>query len=120
MQNRPTQLPVVCPRLTRVVGLLAAWTALVVAQPPAQATTFLSADFGTQVTQNIVYCTGATNGGSGTLNLLLDLYQPTDIGTPVPASSPGIVLIHGGSFQTGDKADLAFLANIYASHGYRV
>jgi acetyl esterase/lipase len=86
----------------------------------ALATPFLSPDYGTQVTTNLVYGTGAINGGAGTMNLTLDLYEPTDIGTPVPATSPGIVLIHGGGFFQGDKADLGYLATIYASYGYRV
>lgn len=86
----------------------------------AHATTYLSPDFGTQVTANLLYGTGAINYGADTLDLYLDYYEPTDIGTPVPATSPGILLIHGGSFISGDKADLGFLADIYASYGYRV
>ena len=53
-------------------------------------------------------------------NLTLDLVQPTNIGVPVPATSPGIVLIHGGSFTTGDKTDLDSLAATYATYGYNV
>ena len=72
-------------------------------------TMFIDPIYGVSTTSNIVYGTGAV--GAGTLNLELDLYQPTDIGGgALPALSPGIVLIHGGGFVGGDKADLAFLA----------
>jgi acetyl esterase/lipase len=104
----------------RLLNLLALLLATVIFACPALASTFLSPDFGTQVTQNIVFGTGAINNGASTFNLMLDLYQPTFIGTPVPATSPAIVLIHGGSFVSGDKSDLSYLANIYASYGYRV
>ena len=82
-------------------------------------TMFIDPIYGVSKTTNIVYGTGAV--GAGTLNLELDLYQPTDIGGgALPALSPGIVLIHGGSFIGGDKADLAFLAQTFATYGYTV
>jgi acetyl esterase/lipase len=102
------------------LNLFAALLACIASANPALAATFLSPDFGTQVTPNILFGAGAVNNGSDTFDLLLDLYQPTFIGTPVPATSPAIVLIHGGSFVSGDKSDLSYLANIYASYGYRV
>ena len=81
---------------------------------------FLSPDFGVGVTTDILYGTGAT--GFGPLDLFLDFYEPIDIGTPVPATSPGILYIHGVSFIGGDKADgtAQFMSNLYASYGYRV
>ena len=88
--------------------------------PLEAAAPFHDAVFGVQETSNIVYGTGAINNGSGTTNLTLDLYQPTNIGTPLPAVSPGIVLIHGGGFVSGDKTDMTPLAQIYASYGYQV
>jgi predicted esterase len=86
----------------------------------AHAAAYLDPVFGTKVTTDLKYGVGAINNGAGTLDLLLDYYEPTDIGTPVPATSPGILLIHGGGFTSGDKANLDYLADIYASYGYRV
>ncbi|MEX2115129.1 MAG: alpha/beta hydrolase fold domain-containing protein, partial [Pirellulales bacterium] len=76
--------------------------------------------FGVQQTSNIVYGTGPTNNGATTMNLTLDLYRPTMIATPVPTSTPAIVLVHGGGFVGGDKLDMAPLAQAYAALGYVV
>jgi acetyl esterase/lipase len=77
--------------------------------------------FGVSTTTDIIYGTGATNNGAGTANLLLDLYRPTNIGQgAVPASSPALVLIHGGGFTSGSKNDLAQAAATFASYGYTV
>jgi acetyl esterase/lipase len=76
--------------------------------------------FGVQQTSNIVYGAGPTNNGATTMNLTLDIYRPTMFATPVPTSTPAIVLVHGGGFVSGDKADLAALAQAYASLGYVV
>jgi acetyl esterase/lipase len=84
-------------------------------------TAFYDPIYGMSTTSDIIYGTGAINGGAGTANLLLDLYRPTDIGQgALPAQSPGIVLIHGGKFVDGDKADLAPYAEAYVSYGYTV
>jgi len=74
--------------------------------------------YGYSETDNIVYGSGAVNGGASNLALTLDMFQPTNIGVPVPAVTAGIILIHGGSFVSGDKSDLDYLAHIYATHGY--
>ncbi len=76
--------------------------------------------FGVQQTSNIIYGSGPTNDGATTMDLTLDLYRPTMIATPVPATTPGIVLVHGGGFVGGDKVDMAPLAQAYASLGYVV
>lgn len=81
---------------------------------------FLQPLYGSARTSNIVYGTGLVDDGAASTNLLLDFYRPTNIGTPVPAVSPGLVLIHGGSFQFGSKNDMAALSQAYASYGYRV
>jgi acetyl esterase/lipase len=83
-------------------------------------TAFHDPIFGVTQTSNIVYGTGVVNNGASTTNLVLDLYQPANTGTPVPATSPGIVLIHGGGFVSGDKTDMAPLAQLYATYGYNV
>ena len=46
--------------------------------------------FGVQQTSDIVYGTGPTNNGDTTMNLMLDIYRPTMIATPVPTSTSGI------------------------------
>jgi acetyl esterase/lipase len=84
-------------------------------------TAFHDPIYGVAKTSDIVYGTGAINNGAGTLNLLLDLYRPTDIGGgALPALSPGVVIIHGGAFTSGSKTDLAPFAQIFASYGYTV
>ena len=99
------------------------WAALLVLTLPAAAihaaSAFHDPIYGVSTTSNIVYGTGPINNGLGTLNLTLDLYRPTDVGGgALPAISPGIVLIHGGSFVGGSKSDMAPLAQFYASYGY--
>ena len=74
--------------------------------------------YGYSQTTDIVYGSGAVNGGASNISLKLDMFRPTDIGAGLPADSPAIVLIHGGSFINGDKIDLDYLAHIYATHGY--
>ena len=63
---------------------------------------------------------GRRRFGTDNINLKLDLYEPKDIGEDVPVLSPGIVLIHGGGFVSGDKSTMSMLATTYASHGYVV
>ena len=81
----------------------------------------VDANFGVQVTSDIVYRNDAqvgygTPGGVTTTDLFLDLYTPT--GADLPSTLPGAILIHGGGFTTGDKTGLADLANEFASRGY--
>ena len=100
--------------------LLVVCASFVLAVPALAADLFRSPQFGVQVTPNITYGTGAVQNGASTANLTLDLYQPTPVATPLPAQSPAIVLVHGGGFIGGDKADMAPLAQEYASLGYVV
>jgi len=87
-----------------------------------EAAPFLTPTYGVSVSSNKVYGTGAINGGAGTLDLLLDVYQPTVISEPLPDKSPGIVFIHGGAWQFGSKtvAHAVDFANRFASLGYVV
>lgn len=57
--------------------------------------------------------------GKRNLDLTMDVYLPNDSGE---ATRPLLVLIHGGAFFNGDKADLGFpeWANYFASMGYVV
>jgi predicted esterase len=76
--------------------------------------------FGVTETSNVVYGSGPTQNGTSSENLTLDVYKPVQGSTPLPASTPAIVLVHGGGFVSGDKADMAPLAEQYASLGYVV
>ena len=88
--------------------------------PASAGQLFVDAMFGVSAPTTIEYGTGAITGGTGTANLLLDLYQPTDIGTPVPAQLPAIVLMHGGFYTGGTKtrANMVAFANLFVSRGY--
>ncbi len=93
------------------------------ALPAQAASAFYDSIYGVATTSNVVYATGAINGGGGSLDLLLDVYQPTDIGQgALPSASPGIVFIHGGAWQVGSKTDsyAVDFGNFWASHGYVV
>ena len=73
----------------------------------------------TSPNNNIIYDKGAINGaGAGEMDLQLDLYHPS--GTGLPAKLPGVVLIHGGGFSSGNKEDYAMrtIAIEYARRGY--
>ncbi len=83
------------------------------------ASLYLDPLFGVQKTSNITYGTGLVNNGGSSIDLKLDFYQPTDIGTPVPASRPTILFMHGGGWQGGNKNSVA-QANVWVSRGYNV
>jgi acetyl esterase/lipase len=57
---------------------------------------------------------------TGTMDLKLDLCRPT--GTGLPAQLPGLIVIHGGGFTNGDKAELNMVkwCQTYAARGYVV
>jgi acetyl esterase len=60
-----------------------------------------------QLTRDIPF---ATHGG---VTLRLDSYLPAD-----DLVHPGIVLIHGGAWSSGDKEDLGELATTFTDHGF--
>jgi len=99
-------------------------TLLVVASACAKRTDaaqlFVDPMFGVNVTNNLVYGTGevgfGTPGGLTNVDLLLDLYTP--LGAGLPSQLPGIVLIHGGGFVSGNKSAMTALATDFASRGY--
>ncbi len=87
------------------------------------ATFGLTPQFGVEVASDIVYRDDAKVGhgtpeGVTDKELKLDLYKPT--GNGLPARLPGAVLIHGGGFVGGDKAQGSFvdLSEDFASRGY--
>jgi len=78
---------------------------IILAAPHVEAgSPFLDTMFGYSTTSNIVYGTG--NVGyptiTGTMNLTLDLYQPSGAG--LPALLPGLIVIHGGGFTSGTSS----------------
>ncbi len=78
---------------------------------------FLDPQYGVRVTKDIVYATGAVRSPApGSIDLLLDVYEPTGAG--VPPTKPGFVTIHGGGFETGKKSAMSGLCTEYAKRGY--
>jgi acetyl esterase/lipase len=63
---------------------------------------------------NQVYGRAEDHAGA-MVDLKLDLFLPPAGG---PTSRPTVVLIHGGSFSGGDKANMAGTARTYAQRGY--
>jgi acetyl esterase/lipase len=80
---------------------------------------FRDPQFSVQLTLGLVYGTGGVGEPApGSVDLLLDLYEPTGFG--VPALRPAFVIIHGGGFTEGSRlqAELVTLATELASRGY--
>ena len=87
------------------------------------ATFGITPQYDVEVTPDIIYRDDAkvgygTNDGVTDKSLKLDLYQPT--GDNLPETLPAAILIHGGGFVGGDKAQGTFvdLSNDFASRGY--
>lgn len=72
-----------------------------------------------RASRDIVYGVGAVRGGTGTIALTLDLYEP--IGAP-EAYRPVLVTVHGGGFLVGDKSasEHVALGEFFASRGFAV
>lgn len=75
--------------------------------------------FGVQKTSNIVYGQGVIDDGAGLLDLKLDVYRPTDIGTAVPESRPTILWMHGGGWAKGKKEQV-MQVDEWVSRGYNL
>jgi acetyl esterase/lipase len=72
-------------------------------------------------TRDVVYGTGATSSGS--MQLLMDVWQPTDKGTgAVQPNRPAIVIQDGGAWSTADKDNsrVTDLARYMAQRGFTV
>jgi acetyl esterase/lipase len=77
--------------------------------------------YGVQVTSNVVYGTGKTTSGS--MSLLMDVYQPTDIGNgKVLPTRAAVVIQDGGAWTSGDKTNgrVVTPAMYLAQRGYTV
>ncbi|MFN8574790.1 MAG: alpha/beta hydrolase [Gemmatimonadaceae bacterium] len=63
---------------------------------------FTETRFGVQVANGVAYGSAPVRQpNAGSMTLRLDLYEPTGAG--LPSSRPGIVLVHGGGFNTGGR-----------------
>ncbi|MBI4401437.1 MAG: alpha/beta hydrolase [Nitrospirae bacterium] len=84
--------------------------------PLVPADLLLGVDSPTGFRQSLVY------GMAGGQELRLDLYQPSTYGGlhDPDTGAPGIVVIHGGSWQSGDKSQLLALNRYLAARGYLV
>jgi len=67
------------------------------------------------VTSNVTFGSNIAVGGGGNTQLRLDVYQPAG---DTLTDRPVIIVAFGGSFIGGNKADVAFLCNIFAKMGY--
>ncbi|MFO0949040.1 MAG: hypothetical protein U1D30_24535 [Planctomycetota bacterium] len=90
--------------------------------PRAQAgLIYLDELYGYQKTSNVQFGVGNTNNGP--MALLMDVYQPTDIGlAPVLSTRPAIVIQDGGAWTSGDKENgrVVTPAIFLAKRGYTV
>ncbi|MEP7346958.1 MAG: alpha/beta hydrolase [Gemmatimonadaceae bacterium] len=80
---------------------------------------FTEKRFGVRVTPGLVYGSAAVRQPSpATMQLRLDLYEPT--GANLPASRPGVILLHGGGFNGGDRSNAmtSGLCRELAGRGY--
>jgi len=82
---------------------------------------YLDALYGVQKTADVQFGVGNTNNGP--MPLLMDIYQPTDIGlAPVQSNRPAVVIQDGGAWTSGDKENgrVVTPAIYLAQHGYTV
>ena len=78
---------------------------------------FIDALFSFEKTDAVIYGTGAVKSPEvAEKPLLLDIYQP--VGDNVPALRPGVILVHGGGFEVGDRLKQAENALQFAQRGY--
>jgi acetyl esterase/lipase len=112
--------------LVRAVILTAAWPdalpslirdAVPRALPGAQARSspLVATDLLAGVTSSRVTVRAVTYARRGEETLSLDLYEPAGA-----RPAPGVIVVHGGSWQHGDRAELAPLNHYLAARGYLV
>ncbi len=103
-----------------VPAIVISWTLLSASHAYADFV-FVDPLYSHTVTKNIVYATGATKATP--IDLLLDVYQPKDIGlAPVPPNRPAIVIQDGGAWTSGSKdaGRVTTPAKYFADRGYTV
>lgn len=91
------------------------------ATPGYAGTLYMEPLYGFQETENIQYGLGKTTSGS--MPLLLDVYQPIDIGKgQVQTNRPAVVIQDGGAWTSGDKDNgrVTYVAEFLVKRGYTV
>lgn len=104
-------------RRSRIVLFCALWG--IVLSPARAEGLFLDPQFEVKLTSDVVYGQGPVQAPAIAMkDLLLDVYEPQ--GEGLPSALPAIVLIHGGGFRGGDKAQRNFaqLSREMAARGY--
>lgn len=105
-----------------LASAVCAGMALLAAAPASAGLLFIDPIYGYQETENIVYGTGKLTGGK-TMPLLMDVYQPVDIGKgKVQSNRPAVVIQDGGAWTSGDKGNgrVVTVAQYFAKRGYTV
>ena len=80
---------------------------------------FVDEIYGSRRTEGIQYGTGSTgNPPSGSIDLCLDIYEPTGIN--LPEKRPVMVIVHGGAFIAGGKGAITILnlCESFTKRGY--
>jgi para-nitrobenzyl esterase len=102
--------------MTKMIGVLLA-TLLLPAVAAAQ-TLYVDEQFGFDLTSGVVFASKPAGSPVASMDLRLELYQPTGLNVPVPR--PAIILIHGGGFVVGSRfnARLIEICERMARRGY--
>lgn len=80
----------------------------------AAAVRYVDTMFTSSMTSDLVYTTSLNSSGVQQ-DLHLDLYQPVG---DTETERPVVIWVHGGSFMTGNKTDMAAFADGFAQRGY--
>ncbi len=106
-------------RKTTVFSLFA--VALSIVSPAHAGLLYMEPLYGFHETENIQFATGKLT--TGTMPLLMDVYQPTNIGkAQVQTNRPAVVIQDGGAWTSGDKDNgrVTTVAEFLAQRGYTV
>ncbi len=107
--------------MRRIVGVFAIVIFLSAASPVFAGLLYMDPLYGFNQTENIQYGLGKTK--TGTKPLLLDVYQPTDIGKgKVQTNRPAVVIQDGGAWTSGSKDNgrVTYVAEFLVKRGYTV
>lgn len=105
----------------RTIKASLVFLAITVSVPAAAGQLYLDQLYGYSKTSDIVFGVGQTNNGP--MQLLLDVYQPVDIGlAQVQHNRPAVVLQDGGAWTSGEKDNgrVVTPAIYLAQRGYTV
>jgi hypothetical protein len=107
--------------MRRSARLCLAIAAALAAAPASAGLLYIDPLYGWHETENIQYATGNTT--TGPIPLLMDVYQPVDIGLGhVQTNRPAVVIQDGGAWTSGSKDNgrVTEVAQYMAMHGYTV